>query len=58
MIKGMSYTVAMFQWSINDKGIGVREYVIVDKGLAWDQARKLMSENKGSWWYKEGKNYG
>lgn len=54
----MSYTVAMFQWSINDKGIGVREYVIVDKGLAWDQARKLMSENKGSWWYKEGKNYG
>lgn len=50
----MKYTVATFQkiW-IEEQGLFIRKYVILNKHLSIEEAKKLKFENYGSWTYPE-----
>jgi len=50
----MKYTVAHFEADYNEKtNILIRKYVILGKNLSIEDAKKMKSENRGSWTYKE-----
>ena len=50
----MKYSVATFQIDLDEeKNVFIRKYVVLEKNLTFEEAKKTRKDNKHSWTYRQ-----